>query len=189
MEEVECLLSGLLPMPVELVADDEDDLPVGWTRITVERRIHNPEWERIQTAKDQMAEAMYVQAVMQIQGTAQQMQAAGQQPPPMPPEAEIRALGDIQAAATFAALENRTPRYLMESDAVFLAPPERDPQLPEAIAELLGAIGVEEYDVEEDSADELPPEADAEVPVEPAPAEPAEPAPAEPAPETEGDQG
>ncbi len=86
-----CSLSGVEAPENEILPDDLADelglLPMGWTRIVIERRLPNQEWQEIQQVKMIMSEA----AVQQLPKEQQVAEA-------------IRAI-QIQVAAQFASLE------------------------------------------------------------------------------------
>jgi hypothetical protein len=52
--EYVCALSGVEADEADLVASTDDeagDLPVGWSRITIQRRVVNPRWIEVQQGK------------------------------------------------------------------------------------------------------------------------------------------
>jgi hypothetical protein len=110
-----CSLSGVEASEIEVLPDDLADdlglLPVGWTRLVIERRLPNPDWQEVQQVKHMMVEA------------ARQQLPEDQQVP----EA-IRAL-QIQVAAQYASLEERMNPFVNMKEVLFIAPPEMDPAL------------------------------------------------------------
>jgi hypothetical protein len=61
MSEYVCALSGVEADEDDLVEstdDDLSDLPVGWTKITVQRRLISPRWLEVQDAKKRWAAEM-----------------------------------------------------------------------------------------------------------------------------------
>jgi hypothetical protein len=136
MTEYECALSGEVAEKADLVVDEDDDLPVGWTRITIERRTINPRWVYVQNVKAALVEA----ALMQVPEEARE---------------QMYPLMAMQIEAQFAALEAQTEQYEIVPEVVFVAPVESDEQLATEYNEIrakfgLDAVGVEpELDAEE----------------------------------------
>lgn len=145
------MISDLTPFVCSMsgVEADEDDivtdapkgdvlgaLPVGWSRVTVERRLENPRWDEIQSAK-----AGIVQ--MTLTNVPDEHKAATQ---PMI---------EMQVDAQFAALEAATERYLTFTEVLYIAPPEDDAELAKewfAIRKTLG-LSVPDEDADDDAAE------------------------------------
>ncbi len=151
-----CSLSGVEAQDLEILPEDLADdlglLPMGWTRIVIERRLPNQDWQEVQQVK-----AMMVEAATQQLPEAQRV-----------PEA-VRAI-QIQVAAQYAALEEGMSPFVNMKEVLFVAPPEMDPSLAAefyGIRERLG-LPVPQEDAEaqaEDASDEpsvtpLPPVAE-----------------------------
>lgn len=111
-----CALSGVEPDEDDLV-EATDDLPVGWTRITFQRRLPNPRFIEIQQAKAALVEVTLGQ---------------------IPEEArdQMRPLVAVQVDAQFAALEANTEEWEMDEEVIFVAPPETDAALATEYLEL-----------------------------------------------------
>jgi uncharacterized membrane protein affecting hemolysin expression len=110
MTEYVCSLSGVEAEDDELLDDGEDalgDMPLGWTRVTFQRRLMNPRWEEIQQAKF----ALVQMALSQVPEEAREQAA--------PAVA-------IQIDAQFAALESTTDKYVIFDEVIYIAPPELD---------------------------------------------------------------
>ena len=123
-----CSLSGVEApetdvLPEEL-ADDLGVMPVGWTRIVIERRLPNPDWQEVQQVK-----AMMVEAATQQLPKEQRV-----------PEA-IRAL-QIQIAAQYASLEERMSPFFNMKEVIFVAPPELDPALAKEFFDVRDRLGL-----------------------------------------------
>jgi hypothetical protein len=117
-----CALSGVEPDDDDLV-EASDDLPVGWTRVTFERRLPNPRYIEIQQAKAALVEVTLGQ---------------------IPEEAreQMRALVAVQVDAQFAALEASTEEWELDEEVVFVAPPETDAALATEYLELRDRFGL-----------------------------------------------
>ena len=102
--EYECALSGLVaPGGVESDTDGLGDLPIGWTKITVQRRRVNPAWMMIQQVKEAMVENVRKQMAPDIWAT-QGMAVA------------------VQVEAQLHGLENDTPMFVTDvEDVVYLS--------------------------------------------------------------------
>lgn len=123
-----CALSGIEAPEDALVEDaheDDDlhDLPVGWSRITLERRVPNPEYQLLL----QDIEAIVAQSMSQI-------------PPEHHAEAEPQVRRMIRRQF-YAELKDTQP-YLTETGVAFIAPPEVDPGLAESYKNLLQTLNL-----------------------------------------------
>lgn len=141
-----CAISG-----VTLNEDDESvletleftdgaaELPVGWTRITVENRVLNPSYEAIQFVKAGLITQMLAQL-----------------PPHMQEDAEEAIT--IQYDAQFAALEAQPGNVptLLNKVEVYLAPVDRVPGLEGEVERLFSSLGValENDDDDDDDAED-----------------------------------
>ncbi len=143
-----CSLSGVEAPENEILPDDLADelglLPMGWTRIVIERRLPNQEWQEIQQVKMIMSEA----AVQQLPKEQQVAEA-------------IRAI-QIQVAAQFASLEANLSPFSNMKEVIFLAPPELDPALAAEFFEIRDRLGLptpsgeeEEEEASEESSEEV----------------------------------
>lgn len=153
-----CSLSGVEAPELEVLPDEMADdlglLPVGWTRITIERRLTAPEWQEIQQVKSIMAEA-----------ASQQLPKEQQVP-----EA-IRAI-QIQVAAQFASLEANLSPFSNMKEVLFLAPPELDPALATEFFDIRDRLGLPIPAEDEDAATDGT-DSEGEAPHAPAEKEPA----------------
>jgi len=137
MSEYVCALSGVEADENDLVegGDDLGDLPVGWTKITVQRRLFNPRWYEVQQAKAALVEVTLAQ---------------------IPEEAreQMRPLITVQVDAQFAALEASIEEYVVDADEVYVAPPESDKALAAEYFDIRDRLGLSNEDFGGDDADE-----------------------------------
>lgn len=139
--EIYCAFTGALPDDADLPADhpleDEEltDLPVGWTRVTLQTRGPNPEWETINAV-----EAAMIQQVMEGLPKAQRREA--------------RIGVKIQIAAQFAALRAQTAPYLVQTETVHIAPGVEGAAGLAKLRALLSIEGGGAEAVEDEKADE-----------------------------------
>ena len=142
-----CSLSGVEAADHDILPDDLADdlglLPVGWTRIVIDRRLPNQDWQEIQQVK-----AMLVEAGVQQIPEAQRV-----------PEA-IRAI-QIQIAAQYAALEKEMSPFVNMKEVIFVAPPELDPGLAKEFFDVRDRLGLPIP--EEDEGEEIEEESEGEV--------------------------
>ena len=148
-----CSLSGVEAPEETILPDDLADdlglLPVGWTRLMIERRLPNPDWQEIQQVKHMMAEA-----------------ASQQLPEDQRVPAALRAIR-IQVAAQYAALEEQMSPFVNMKEVLFVAPPEMDPALAAEFFEIRDRLGlpVPSAEDEEDGTGEESDEDPASAPV------------------------
>lgn len=135
--DVFCAVTGALPDDADLPADhplEEDelgDLPVGWTRITLQTRTPNPAWQEIVGVE----EAMIAQVVQGLPKAQRKGAVVG-----------VR----VQVAAQLAALKAATAPYLIETEVAHIAPGDEGDKSLAALKVTLGLVeGDEEGDVEE----------------------------------------
>jgi hypothetical protein len=131
----ECALTGVTEEAADkFAADGLDDLPVGWTKITMTRRQVNTKWLAIQQVKDATVEALLQQFPEEIREVQ-------------------RFVVEIQVEAQLKALENDTPMFVSDvEDVIYVSDSE---EALEALDELRAQLGLEEMpEVEDDDDDE-----------------------------------
>ncbi len=133
METYECALSGMEAKESDLVNDAEEsdalaDLPLGWLKITVQRRIVNPMWEQVQIRKHRMLRS-----------------AESQIPAGLPEHDKNELLEDaaMHILATFSHLDSKTPKYITLDEEVYISDPSADPQLQAAWDDIGDALGLD----------------------------------------------
>ena len=132
--DVFCAATGALPDDADFPADhpleddDLNDLPVGWTRVTLQTRTPNPAWQEISAVE----EAMVAQVVQGIPKAQRKQAVVG-----------VR----VQVAAQLAALKAQTPPYIIESEIAHVGPSE---DAAKALADLKTLLGLVEADAEDD---------------------------------------
>lgn len=130
-EDDEAVLEEMSP------SDETPELPVGWTKITIENRILNPSYEAIQFVK-----AGLIQQIL------------SQIPPDQHEDHEETVA--IQIDAQFAALEARPDNVvtLLNKIEVYVAPPERVPGLDKELEKVFSVFGLDVSVIDEDEDDE-----------------------------------
>jgi hypothetical protein len=118
-EDFECALSGEVGEP-----DEDGEMPLGWTMVTLQRKLPNPRWIEIQQGKAALVEATMSQ---------------------MPPEVQeqMRWMVQLQIDAQFAELEGQTEPFEMVSEIVYISSPERDEQVMDAYNDLREKMGLD----------------------------------------------
>jgi len=131
-----CAFSGLTPTDAEFPEEsDNDPIPFGWTRVTLERRDANPEWDAIQAVKT----AMIKQTLEQI---------------PEEVREQARTVVEIQIRAQYAALEAKIPAFTTDTVVVYLAPGSRGAEIKKAIDALYDNLGIEDEEADDEDGDE-----------------------------------
>jgi|TARA_R110000751_G_scaffold242845_1_gene343107 hypothetical protein len=138
-EDDETVLEEMSP------TDEAPELPVGWTRITLESRSLNPSYEAIQFVK-----AGLIQQIL------------SQVPPDQHDEHEDAVA--IQIDAQYAALEAcpENVATLLNKVEVYVAPPERVPGLDKELEKVFAVFGLEVSQREGDEDDDEEEEEDSE---------------------------
>ena len=147
--DVFCAVTGALPDDADLPADhpwEEDelgDLPVGWTRVTLQTRTPNPAWQEIVGVE----EAMIAQVVQGLPKAQRKQAVVG-----------VR----VQVAAQLAAMKAATAPYIIETEVAHIAPGDEGDKALAALKVTLGLVEGEASDEEEaEEAEEGEAEADA----------------------------
>jgi hypothetical protein len=138
MTEYVCSLSGVEAEDDELLEDGDDalgDMPLGWTKVTFQRRLMNPRWEEIQQAK----EALVQVALSQVPEEAREQAAP---------------VVAMQIDAQFAALESNTDRYVVFDETIYVAPPELDRALAAEFYSVRDRLGLPVPTGEDDEKEE-----------------------------------
>jgi hypothetical protein len=130
----ECAISGITEEPAEkFEADDLDDMPVGWTKITMTRRQVNPKWLAIQQVKEASVEGLLSQFPEEVREVQ-------------------RFVVEIQVEAQLKALEMDTPMFLSDvEDVVFVSDSE---DVTETLNEIRESLGLEAMPDPDDADDE-----------------------------------
>lgn len=139
--DYECALTGLTKEGSEFFDDDLADLPVSWSKVTIQKREYNPKWLMIQQVKQ-----------MAIQGMLQQL------PPEMQRE-QGWALS-LQVEAQFHSMESQTPMFLVDEEVAFISD---DKEVNEVMLGLRDTLGLPiKEDTDEAEAAEDPDGEDSE---------------------------
>lgn len=126
-EEYECAISGQVEdAGLEEDADGLHDLPVGWTKVTFQRRAWNPKWQTIQAVKEAGVEAM-------LQSIPEEYRE------------EQRAAVEVQVEASLYGIESATPKYLVEETTLYISDNE---EVAETLAEVKTLLGIGDEDDE-----------------------------------------
>ena len=141
---IACALNGSSPtdddldlMDIFTNRDDEvPELPLGWMKVTVEYRKVNPAFTELQQVKDGLIRQNY-DALSQADQTAEALRAI-----------------TIQVDALHAGL-TLDPAYapsIIEQEAVYISPAERDLKVARKAQNLLQSLGIEPFVSEDDLA-------------------------------------
>lgn len=113
-----CTLSGVTPLEHEEIEDDEDDLPLGWFKVTIVKRELNPEWIYHQEFKS-----------AKIDGLLQQIEEQHRK--------EARPMIAHDISAQYAGYEQGLDQYIDLEDTVFMAPSTRSGAINDEIVKVL----------------------------------------------------
>ena len=136
--DVFCAFTGNMPdendLPIEHPLEDEDltDLPLGWSRITIQTRTANPAWQEIVAVE----EAMIGQVVQGLPKAQRKAAMVG-----------VR----VQVAAQLAALKAATAPYMIETEVAHVAPGDEGEAGLSRLRALLGAELAEQADPPEEA--------------------------------------
>ena len=136
--EYECALTGTVAKGEESTPDELGNLPDGWIRVTIERRVLNSAWLNIQGAKQLLLERALSQ-LPKLSETALAIQ---------------QSVIALSVNAQFHALEKDTPRYLTEKETVFVSPPEQDDDVLQSFNTIRATLGLDVLELDEEDEDE-----------------------------------
>lgn len=132
-KKYECAVTGVVGDAAYAPKDDAlGSTPVGWTEITIKRRMYNPQWLSVQQVK---------QAA--LQGVMQQIPAEMQQ--------QQGWMMQLQVEAQFAALEAQIPMYLTTEDTVVVS---TEDDASDALDEIRDILDLEPLDDDDERDDE-----------------------------------
>ena len=120
-------LESLYDRAGSVPADGLDDLPLGWTAITVRRRVANQQYILLSQVKSALMEGMISQIPAGIPDNYRQGQ-----------EITIK----IQVDAQFHSIELNTPQYITEEETIFISPVEGNEDVLEAYNEARANLGL-----------------------------------------------
>ena len=126
-DEIICAFSGLRPKESEYIESDDEleDLPEGWSKITIQTRKENPEWKILQAVK--MAMTLQLEAQIGESATIEETDIA---------KISIR----MQVEAQFSSLEDRIPRFNIEERTTFISDPNQDNAIQEMFNKFLSDL-------------------------------------------------
>ena len=115
-DEYICGLSGITPIASEYVEgnDELEDLPIGWTKITIQTRVANPRYQLLQTTKEAMR---------------QQAESAIQEESTDEEKAIAKASIALQVDAHYAAIAAEIPPFLIEESVTYVSDVESNEEL------------------------------------------------------------
>jgi len=123
--EYECAVSGVTEEPgIVEEADGLEDLPAGWTQITLRKRVWNPKWQAIQRVKQDSIDALLSQIPDEVRESQR--------------DAVV-----IQVEASLHGLESSTPKYLIEEATVYVSDVD---DVQESLEEVRNLLGIESSD-------------------------------------------
>jgi hypothetical protein len=117
VEDYFCAVSGVVPTADVIVEDEGDDLgdlPLGWLKVTVSRRVLNPKWELIQQVK----QAAVHQLLQQVEEEHRE---------------DVQDAVAIQVEAQYAAYEEKVGKYIVDEQVSFITDPELSAPVTKAI--------------------------------------------------------
>jgi hypothetical protein len=100
-----CVLSGLAPQSTGIdEGDDFEDMPNGWIKVIIQRRVENPQWQLVQEIKNESLKQMLSQVPEEQHGMV------------------IDAI-KLQIDAQYVALEDRLGQYIVAEETRYISDP------------------------------------------------------------------
>tara|TARA_Y100000034_G_scaffold136418_1_gene212767 strand:- start:166 stop:711 length:546 start_codon:yes stop_codon:yes gene_type:complete len=126
--DYECALTGITSEGSKFHEEDRlDDLPPGWLQVSFKRRAVNPEYMALQQVKQSMVEGLMSQVPEDYPDEIVGMQ--------------FQAIS-MQVEAQFHAMESSISPYITYEEEVFVAPPESNDVVLEAVNEVRESFGL-----------------------------------------------
>ena len=119
-----CTLSGVTALDHEEVEDEEDDLPVGWFKVSVVKRELNPEWVFHQEFKQ-----------AKINGVLEQIEEKHRN--------EAKPMIEHDISAQYAAYDQSLTKYVDLEDTVYIAPDTRSNAIKTEIVTLFTNLDID----------------------------------------------
>jgi len=127
--EYECAVSGQTEEPGQTEeADGLEDMPAGWTQITLRKRVWNPKWQAIQRVKQDSIDALLSQIPDEVRESQR--------------DAVV-----IQVEASLHGLESSTPKYLVQEATVYVSDAD---EVKESLDEVKNLLGIETAEEDDD---------------------------------------
>ena len=138
-DEIFCAFSGIAPEESQYIDGNDElgDLPVNWTKITIQTRKTNPDWEILQNVKQAMVQQLASQIDTDIPEESQKI-------------AEM-SIG-LQVEAQFAALEDRYSPFIIEEVSAFVSDVSQNEEIKSMYEKLLQDLDLVEADQEDQDA-------------------------------------
>jgi len=135
-DDIFCAFSGLAPKEDEYIegSDELGELPVNWTKITIQTRRENPDWLILQNVKQAMVQQLATQIDEGIEQEAKEIATLSIQ---------------LQVEAQFAALEDRYSRFVIEEVSTFVSDVTQNQEIKEMYDKL-----IQDLDLQEQEADD-----------------------------------
>jgi hypothetical protein len=128
-EEYYCALSGLASDTTgEDEGDEFSDLPEGWLKVVIQRRVMNPDWIMVQNIKSESLDQMLSQI------TEDQMVDG------------VKRAVELQIEAQYVALEEKLGRYIVFEETQYIADPQSNKQVAVELQSVLSKL---ELDLED----------------------------------------
>jgi hypothetical protein len=136
-EEIICAFSGLIPKEDEYVesSDELGDMPIDWTKITIQTRRENPDWSMLQAVK--------VAMVQQLEGQLDEKLGEDEK---NVAKYSIR----LQVEAQFASLEERMSPHLIEEQTTFVSDISKNDEIKGMYDQFLELLDLKEDEVKKE---------------------------------------
>lgn len=135
-EDIICAFSGIQPKEEEYVeAQDElGELPVGWSKVTIQTRRENQEWNMLQAVKVAMVQQLETQLGAELKEDERNIA-----------KISIR----LQVEAQFASLEDRMSQYLIDEQVTFISDISKNDDIKKMNDDLLELLDLKDDDEEQ----------------------------------------
>jgi hypothetical protein len=135
-EDIICAFSGIQPKEEEYVeAQDElGELPVAWSKVTIQTRRENPEWNMLQAVKVAMVQQLETQLGAELKEDERNIA-----------KISIR----LQVEAQFASLEDRMSQYLIDEQVTFISDISKNDDIKKMNDDLLELLDLKDDDEEQ----------------------------------------
>ena len=120
-DDIFCAISGITPDESEFF----DEAPLGWVKLTIERKHINPQWAAVQMVKKGLIET----TLAALPKDQRELQRLGIQ---------------IQVEAQFHSYASEIEQFIIQEEEVFVSPPEKDEAIGSTWSQIEDILGLEE---------------------------------------------
>ena len=121
-DEIYCTLSGQVP-PEEILdfQDAEDDVPVGWTKISLTTKTLNPQWELLHDLMNSETDSSFMVLQQNINAQKEQLSEEDLEGYDEPDWEEMKDVINLQVKAKYGAVLYNLDQYIFDESVSYIS--------------------------------------------------------------------